>query len=256
MMLATLDSTRHQNAVNAADDPMAEAASPLRDAVTLSNWFDALTSLGRSYGFDYTTFVLLPGAGLHCDDAFVRSNCAPSVARLYRNGKSAATCPLLGYALGHASPILWGEAWYAKPSERALYERLHGGASRWGVLLPLHGPRCRTGMLSFASGVDVVTAKRRASTQLALLGWIRDVAMETVRPHVERYFASLLPQFTPRESEIMKWWVFGKTASEIALILDCSQSAINFHLSNVRVKLGVNTSRAAGVKAIELGLLK
>ncbi len=255
MMLATLDSTRHQNAENAADDPTERAASRLRDAVTLPDWFDALTSAARSHGFDYTTFVLLPGAGLHCDDAFVRSNCAPSLARLYRNGKSAGTCPLLGYALAHASPILWGEAWYAKPSERPLYEQLHGGGLRWGVLLPLHGPRCRTGMLNFASGVDATTAKRRASSQLALLGWIRDIAMETAQPHVERYFASILPKFTPRESEIMKWWVFGKTASEIALILDCSQSAINFHLSNIRTKLGVNTSRAAGVKAIELGLL-
>lgn len=235
---------------------MEAAASRLRGAVTLSDWFDALTSVARSLGFDYTTFVLLPGGGLHCDDAFVRSNCAASVVRLYRDGKSAATCPLLGYAFSHASPTLWSDEWYAKPSERGLYERLHGCGLRWGVLLPLHGPRCRTGMLNFASGADAAAAKRRASSQLALLGWIRDIAMETARPHVERYFASILPQFTPRESEIMKWWVFGKTASEIALILDCSQSAINFHLANIRMKLGVNTSRAAGVKAIELGLLK
>jgi LuxR family quorum-sensing transcriptional regulator LasR len=256
MMLATLDSARSQNSEDVAADLMEEAASRLREAMTLSDWFDALASVARSHGFDYTTFVVLPGGGLHCDDAFVRSNCAPSVARLYRNGKTAATCPLLGYALAHASPILWGEAWYAQPTERALYERLYGGAMRWGVLLPLHGPRCRTGMLSFASGVDAATARRRASAQLALLGWIRDIAMETARPHIEQYFSSILPKFTPRESEIMKWWVLGKTASEIALILDCSQSAINFHLANIRMKLGVNTSRAAGVKAIELGLLK
>ncbi|MGN6651950.1 helix-turn-helix transcriptional regulator [Trinickia sp.] len=256
MMLATLDSIQRLDGENATDDPMDEAASRLRHAVVLSDWFDALMSVGRSHGFDDTTFVLLPGGGFHCDDAFVRSNCAPSIGRLYRNAKSAATCPLLSYALAHASPILWSEAWYAKPPERALYERLHGNRRRWGVLLPLHGPRGRTGMLCFASGADTVTLERQASAQLARLGWIRDVAMETARPHVERHFSSVLPKFTPRESEIMKWWVLGKTACEIAIILDCSQSAINFHLANIRMKLGVNTSRAAAVKAIELGLLK
>lgn len=256
MMLATLDSGQHENVANAADVPVDQALARLRNAATLPDWFDALMSMGRGHGFEYTTFVLLPGGGLHCDDAFVRSNCAPSVVRFYRNGKSAATCPLLRYAFAHASPTLWGEAWYSKPSERALFGHLQSGGPRWGALLPLHGPRCRTGMLSFASSADATAAKRRASAQLALLGWIRDIAMETVLPHAERFFASILPQFTPRESEIMKWWVFGKTASEIALILDCSPSTINFHLANIRMKLGVNTSRAAGVKVVELGLLK
>lgn len=255
MMLATLDSGQHENVADAADDPVEQALARLRNAAAPSDWFDALTSTGRSHGFDYTTFVLLPGGGLHCDDAFVRSNCAPSVVRFYRNGKSAATCPLLRYAFAHASPTLWGEAWYSTPSERALFDHLHSGGLRWGALLPLHGPGCRTGMLSFASSTDAA-ATRRASAPLALLGWIRDIAIESVLPHAERFFASILPRFTPRESEIMKWWVFGKTASEIAIILDCSQSAVNFHLANVRMKLGVNTSRAAGVKAIELGLLK
>ncbi|WP_158244239.1 helix-turn-helix transcriptional regulator [Trinickia dabaoshanensis] len=228
----------------------------LRDAAALTDWFDALASAGRSVGFDYTTFVLLPGGGLHCDDAFVRSNCAPGMVRLYRNGKTARTCPLLGYACAHTSAVLWSEEWYVAPGERDLYRQVRDAGLRWGVLLPVHGPRCKSGMLSFSSGADTEIARREAMAQLALLGWVRDAAIETALPHVERYFASILPKFTPRESEIMKWWVFGKTASEISLILDCSQSAINFHLANIRTKLGVNTSRAAGVKAIELGLLK
>jgi LuxR family quorum-sensing transcriptional regulator LasR len=256
MMLATHDSIRRHHAAYTPLDSIDEAIARLRVAVTLTDWFEALASAGRSVGFDYTTFVLLPGGGLHCDDAFVRSNCAPGLVRLYGSGRTARACPLLEYACAHTSPAVWGEEWYVESCARALYEQVHEGGLRWGVLLPVHGPRCKTGMLSFASRADTATAKQEAMAQLALLGWVRDVAIETALPHVERYFASILPKFTPRESEIMKWWVFGKTASEIALILDCSQSAINFHLANIRTKLGVNTSRAAGVKAIELGLLK
>jgi LuxR family quorum-sensing transcriptional regulator LasR len=237
-------------------DSIDEAIARLRHAATLSDWFDALASAGRGAGFDYTTFVLLPGGGLHRDDAFVRSNCAPSIVRLYRNGRTARACPLLDYACAHTSPAVWGEEWYAEPRARELFDQVHDGGLRWGVLLPLHGPGCKTGMLSFASRADTAAARTEAVAQLALLGWVRDIAMETALPHVERFFASILPKFTPREAEIMKWWVFGKTASEISTILDCSQSAINFHLANIRTKLGVNTSRAAGVKAIELGLLK
>ena len=47
----------------------------------------------------------------------------------------------------------------------------------------------------------------------------------------------------------------GKTSWEIALILKCTESGVNFHFGNIRLKFGVSTRSAALIKATALGLV-
>jgi LuxR family transcriptional regulator len=60
---------------------------------------------------------------------------------------------------------------------------------------------------------------------------------------------------TSREVEILQWTADGKTASEIADILDLSDHTVTFHLGNAVRKLGCANKTAAVVKAAMLGLL-
>ncbi|RYF30097.1 MAG: LuxR family transcriptional regulator, partial [Cytophagaceae bacterium] len=70
--------------------------------------------------------------------------------------------------------------------------------------------------------------------------------------------SSLKPQsvvLSPREIEVLRWTAEGKTASEIASILDVSERTVNFHVNSVVVKLDANNKTNAAVRAALLGLI-
>ena len=62
-------------------------------------------------------------------------------------------------------------------------------------------------------------------------------------------------KLTPKEKEVLAWGAQGKTSWEIALILKCTESGVNFHFSNIRLKFGVSSRSAALIKATALGLV-
>lgn len=62
-------------------------------------------------------------------------------------------------------------------------------------------------------------------------------------------------KLTPKEKEVLTWGAMGKTSWEIALILKCTESAVNFHFGNIRLKFGVSTRASALIKATALGLV-
>ncbi|MCU1724230.1 autoinducer binding domain-containing protein [Pseudomonas sp. 5P_5.1_Bac1] len=57
-----------------------------------------------------------------------------------------------------------------------------------------------------------------------------------------------------REIEVLRWSATGKTAEEVAGILNLSESTVNFHARNTIVKLGVQNKVAAIARAARLGL--
>jgi diguanylate cyclase (GGDEF)-like protein len=61
---------------------------------------------------------------------------------------------------------------------------------------------------------------------------------------------------TPRELECLQWSAAGKSSWEIATILGVSESAVNFHMANIRGKFDVGSRRQAVVQAIRYGLIR
>ena len=58
-----------------------------------------------------------------------------------------------------------------------------------------------------------------------------------------------------REIETLKWWASDKSSEEIGVILNCSGSAVRFHVQNIYKKLNANSRILAVTKAIRLGLI-
>ncbi|MFD2643549.1 LuxR family transcriptional regulator [Pseudomonas japonica] len=63
-------------------------------------------------------------------------------------------------------------------------------------------------------------------------------------------------RLTLREKVVLQWSAAGKTSWEIAHILQCSESAVNFHFCNIRRKFGVTSRSAALLKALSQGLIE
>ena len=71
--------------------------------------------------------------------------------------------------------------------------------------------------------------------------------------------ANMLPdamiQLSSREKDVLRWTADGKTAGEIATIINITERTVNFHISNAMEKLNCINKTAATVKAALLGLL-
>jgi len=61
---------------------------------------------------------------------------------------------------------------------------------------------------------------------------------------------------TPRERQVLLWCAYGKSSWEIGRILECKESTVNFHVSNILRKFEVPTRVAAVIKAIRYGMLQ
>lgn len=58
---------------------------------------------------------------------------------------------------------------------------------------------------------------------------------------------------TLREVEVLKWSAEGKTAAEVALILDMKLRTVNFHIASAIRKMGVSNKTSAVVQAARHG---
>lgn len=61
---------------------------------------------------------------------------------------------------------------------------------------------------------------------------------------------------TLREIEVLKWSAEGKTAAEVAMILDVKIRTVNFHISSAIRKMGVNNKMSAVVQAALHGVFQ
>lgn len=78
-----------------------------------------------------------------------------------------------------------------------------------------------------------------------------EVQFSAQNPHSPPHF---MPVLTPKEQEVLGWCAQGKTSAEVAIILNRSETTINFHIANLRLKFGVTSRHAAVLKALKLGM--
>ncbi len=63
------------------------------------------------------------------------------------------------------------------------------------------------------------------------------------------------PNLSPRELEVIHWCSLGKSNGVIASILSISEKTVEYHLTSIYRKLGVNGRMLAVLKAIDLELI-
>ena len=61
---------------------------------------------------------------------------------------------------------------------------------------------------------------------------------------------------TLREQEVLKWVANGKSAWEIAKILDVTERTVNFHATNAKTKFKATTRSQAALEAFKRGLIE
>lgn len=155
-----------------------------------------------------------------------------------------------------ADPLLWEVLSLSAPLSKQQLVITHAveGTDKDKPGVPIHGPRGEVIGVGLASmGQAKPPADKNTLCALKLITEQFHIAYCSLAS--SEFCLPRKPHLTKREIEILQWLACGKTANEIASILDCTKSNIKFHVQNLYAKLDVNTKIHAVTKAIRMGLI-
>lgn len=228
----------------------------LLDANTEQDWQKMVFSFANDLGFDQTLYAVLKSKDEPIENAFLRSNYSKEWRTTYDNTNLGYVDPTVTHCMKSTIPLLWTPECFARPDQKNMYEEATSYGLRSGIIFPIHGPNGEFGMMSFVSEQLSNPATRKDLMQfLPSLSIIRDYVFESSKKFIITPEEAKIT-LTPRENEVMKWTVAGKSSWEISMILNCSESTVNFHLSNIRQKFNVNTKQQAVIKGLKLGIIQ
>jgi DNA-binding CsgD family transcriptional regulator len=165
--------------------------------------------------------------------------------------------PVTQHCKRSSVPIIWGQHTYLKNHAIELWEHQAQFGYRNGIAMALHLPEGR----HFLLGVDRDQVLPSDSAELTRI--VADLQLFAVhaqdtalRVLVSEAARPELPALTPRELEVLRWTMDGKTSSEISMMLGIGDRTTVFHLQNAMQKLNCNSKHVAVVKALRLGLIQ
>jgi LuxR family quorum-sensing transcriptional regulator LasR len=230
----------------------------LFEADTSEKWSAQLFAIISEYDFDHVLFGLAPAKQITLDSSLIVSNYPSQWRSRYDAEYLHQIDPTVSHCLRSSVPVIWSPGLFKNAAQQAFYEEARKYGLRHGLSFPIHGSKGEFGMLSFVNhDAEQKTGMLTKPEILSDMALIRDYAFESSIRFLPKKNnkKGLFPKLTSRELECLKWTTEGKTSWETSVILGCSESTVNFHISNIKEKFGVHTRQQAAVKAISLGLV-
>lgn len=222
----------------------------LQNASTMQDVLDITMKIIKPMGFDFCNFRSLLPLPMTKPSLITISTAEDKIYEKEQQGDYLET-PMSRHCAQSMDPFTWegttdDVVFKAIPE---LCEEYYSSGHRGGWAQSLVE---RKNMYSvfFADSSDSLTSSYFDNVDLKMQ-WIATAVLSRMN-QVKEY-----PNITLslREKEILRWTGDGKTADQIAEILNISPSTINFHLRNTMKKLDAPNKTAAVVKAIFFRLL-
>jgi DNA-binding CsgD family transcriptional regulator len=164
--------------------------------------------------------------------------------------------PVMQHCKRHTVPIIWTQRTYLDSGSIDMWDAQAQFGYRNGIAMALHLPEGR----HFFLGVDrdqALPSDRQELTRLvADLQLFAVHAQDTaMRVLISESLQPERPALTPRELEVLRWTMEGKTAWEVAVLLSIAERTTVQHLQNAMKKLQCNSKHQAVLKALRLGLI-
>jgi DNA-binding CsgD family transcriptional regulator len=178
-------------------------------------------------------------------------------ANSFSDASDSRRDPVLRQLKKLSVPVIYDQKTYIEGNAADLWEHQARFGYHTGVAVALHLPNNR----HFVLGVDrrdPLSQDEREVTRLMgdlqlLAVHAQDAALRLLtreQPQVQEDLS-----LTPRELEVLKLTMEGLTAAAIADRVAISVPTVNFHLRNLREKLGAHSKHQAVLRALSLGLL-
>ncbi len=209
-------------------------------------------------GFDRFAYCLLT----HRDPEYAESH--PAVAHnfpgewkdYYVEHNYQTKDPVVLLAPEIEGPFLWtalNDTYNLDTTQIKLMKQAAECGLKDGVGVPLHGPRGKVCLVTYAAGEGHPDPGRELA-KLEVIGAQFHSAHGKVR-HTESQQQTVVV-LSARERECLQWIASGKSSWDIGVILNISENTVNFHIKNALHKLDANTRTLAVVKAIRYGLIR
>lgn len=162
------------------------------------------------------------------------------------------TDPTVAHGRQNQTPILWND--HAFAANRALWADAqdHGITTGWA-----QSSLERSGagsLLTLCRCTEPLTASELRAKETSMR-WLVQVAHVSLSRAILAQGNPNYTALTTREREVLQWSADGKSAQDIADILNVSKSAVDFHLKNVVHKLQTPNKTAAVARAALMGWL-
>lgn len=211
----------------------------------------------KRLGFDTVSAVVIVDRANGTTETACVDNTPAGYAHIFNNVAAGRRCPVTQHCKRHSLPIVWDQKTYLAANAMDRWEAQAPYGYRTGISMAMHLPLGR----HFMVGIDrdqalpsnpVEVMRMVADTQLFAACAVES-AMNLLLPEAARGVE--LPSLTPRELEILKWTLDGKTAHEAGDRLGIAERTVNMHARHAIKKLGCATKHQAVIKALRLGLI-
>jgi DNA-binding CsgD family transcriptional regulator len=164
--------------------------------------------------------------------------------------------PVMQHCKRNTMPIVWTQQTYLDAGLVEKWESQAQFGYRNGIAMALHMPDGRHFLLGVDRDQALPEDGRELTRMVADLQLFAVHAQDTaMRILVSADAQPECPALTPRELEVLRWTMDGKTAKAIGALLSITERTAVQHLQNAMIKLNVNSKHLAVLKALRLGLI-
>ena len=182
----------------------------------------------------------------------------------YREAGYVQIDPVISNGLSRQMPFEWHEILDGRPLSEP-QRKFFGEAGEFGIFegltVPIHGPNGQFSAITVTTSLQgkladrIIRANRYVAQRLCLHYHEFVGARLLARVKGVDAPARNEPRLTGRERDCLSWAAQGKTAWEIAKLLDIGERTVVFHIENAKRKLGVHSRQHAVVRAVMAGLI-
>ncbi len=217
---------------------------------------DEVIRFTQQLGFETVSAVTMIDHGRGRYELITVDNTPSNYVEPYSDKGSGRRDPVLQHCKRQTVPIIWNQETYVANGVGDLWEQQAQFGYRTGIAMALHLPEGK----HFLLGVDRDRALPTDPNELQRL--VADLQLFAV--HAQEAAMRLLvppelqperPALTPRELEVLRWTMDGKTAWEVGAVLGISERTAVLHINNAMHKLKCVNKHQAVLKALRLGLI-
>lgn len=221
-----------------------------------SEFRDEVVRFTQRLGFETVSAITIVDHGLGKSDFINVDNTPESFSNVYCDPALQRRDPVMQHCKRQSVPIIWDQGTYIDHGVPELWEHQASFGFRTGIAMALHLPDGK----HFQFGVDrdqALPADRdelqRLVADLQLFAvHAQDAAVRLLLPQAQQ---PERPGLTPRELEVLRWTMEGKTAWEVGAVLGITERTVVFHANNAMHKLDSINKQQAVLKALRLGLI-
>ncbi|WP_140626997.1 helix-turn-helix transcriptional regulator [Methylibium rhizosphaerae] len=240
---------------------MPEAMSSDRFTVMLGvssveGFREELLRFTRWLGFEFVAAIVVIDRPMSEPDFLAVDNAPDAYREMADDREAARFDPVMQHCRHHGTPAIWGRGTYAKRGLLQTWEEQAAHGYCAGICVAQHLPQGR----HFVVGVDrdqplpasLMEQQRMAADLCLFTAYAQQSALQLFGA---REVVGSPARLSPRELEVLRWTMAGKTAWEVGAILGISEQTVVRHLGHAAQKLGCVNKVQAVARALQLGLI-